>query len=1048
MPQEIEFTNYNESLPISKKCSEFFNKIPNDPVYKDLAVAINHTLDTLKKSKRDGAVVSSTALNLSIAKAALEVQFSTIQNTSDHEKIKKSVREEIFILMDESLQNYCESFSVCNEYADKAKLSKELSAEALFLTTQSQTIFQNSRQLSNEELKQRIQAYQTKTENFFKTHFNEDIVTKLKETLVKEHFDPMTKYACNVRKAKESLDDIRKTKPEDFMAQASAEASLLIQQAEIDEINYKQQNKQLQQVNYLFALGQEYSATRKICKLGSTLTTIGQSGYTIFWNIANYSTLAAASGPLAPIVAVAGALHTLWSLLPGSDQSPSAQQIIKKDLDKIFNEVRESRVQMQQMSQDFKNLIFQKDGEDFKRYSNLKETISVTHRQVIEYFNLLIGKVDDTHDMLDKLSENIAQWKDDIRTIFEQKESDDYRTMCANAFKVGISSLNKRTKYWNDFENRIIRRSISTTFTGFESFKPIDFIKPVIHQVFLNIRFLQKHFFDIVKIPRKNMGELPNLLIWAEGMIDAMEFISLFPSSPFSSKEEEETWAKMRNTGEKLEEFIITLKAHPHFWQRLINQYKSSVIAVQEEIRALTDKEAILTLLKNNTEYGRRITEKQCELVNIERDIQSLTGESSKSEDDLENKQSSIKELEEKLLLKKENFALAEQTYSERLQKAELMIKHDQESFSPFFVGFMSTCTLGLMAVGAEGLAEEKYNGLNATHYLLRTCAEKKSEAYLEKEITELKIAHAKEIRSRLLKVQGILKSDIKKLEGDFIRAYNKSNDEIYREYLSHLAPNDQSERIKVSAEANTKNSPLQKALDKVDNNLQLLVAFMCLAFQNNVTLQTFLGQMWSKKNFIDCAIAAAQPISIVPTKKKRKKYQVSLEKISEPEAPVYEQIAAQLLPQLEKLSQQLLMHSSYCLELQKQKKPVPTENDILTLVSTRIAEFDQIMKLRKLATINPTVTASNPFISQSQASANDVDPQTRIAELEAKIATLEAEKIAATTPVINHTQSSRLRTSNTSSRYSTFGKNTQQSRPEKRKAEPEEPRVVTRLKR
>ncbi len=60
----------------------------------------------------------------------------------------------------------------------------------------------------------------------------------------------------------------------------------------------------------------------------------GHSAVTIVSTIAKWGTIAAASGPLAPFTAIAGAVLTIFSLFGGSS-GPSAEQQIMEQINKL-----------------------------------------------------------------------------------------------------------------------------------------------------------------------------------------------------------------------------------------------------------------------------------------------------------------------------------------------------------------------------------------------------------------------------------------------------------------------------------------------------------------------------------------------------------------------------------------------------------------------------------------------------------------------------------------------------------------------------------------
>lgn len=371
----------------------------------------------------------------------------------------------------------------------------------------------------------------------------------------------------------------------------------------IENIRVQQINKACSTISHgftLVAMIASFSDDPVVRNQANKVASIANAACTIITNIACFSTIAAASGPLAPVVAIIGAISTIFQLF---NTGPSELEIVSGQIVKLSEQLDKFRVEMnenfirieKQISEGFNALAAHIDH----RFDRIEQQLKYLHNTLIEIDQLALKRFISLHENLRTLH-NETQWIrsgiDQIRREMNIRFRDAYErdfiamSNAASFFHqhtpFSETQLPAKTisKYYSQFITWITSACYSSTLTGngtllHEAVQDTQ----VLQNLECNIGPLIQYFY--AQRGQQTAPNLPNPTAYLEGVRAFAQFIRNNPEVVLYKILDPGDLTRIANIGFNIDHTVLEIRTSSDFFSTLIKQYQERVKVILGDIK-------------------------------------------------------------------------------------------------------------------------------------------------------------------------------------------------------------------------------------------------------------------------------------------------------------------------------------------------------------------------------------------------------------------------------------------------------------------------------
>jgi hypothetical protein len=564
--------------------------------------------------------------------------------------------------------------------------------------------------------------------------------------------------------------------------------------------------------------------------------------YDICWNLANYGVAAASSGPLAPAVLIAGGINTLVRLCmfymgEGGESPPTEYQDLKNDIAGVNRLIQQSHQSLSQMLLETQKLIREKDVLDHQRYLELQKAIQGMYVDFFGRFNQILDQGSVMNARLGELEREVREgFLFMARVVGGPSSSTDTYPRDAEQYLGQAACTNKmedvkKIKAWVCFYDRVTRIAESVEYS-----KVPDAAANTIDQKVG--RLLEGAAGGVGHLP----GKVGNPRIIIEAMQHAMGF-GYYCQDFFLDGDNQRRWGQMIQKVKNVSQLIKAIKTAPNFLNKLVDNYKDAVVALQEALRNLKGNSGELRLaLRPYTEIGRRISEKERQLEAKKARKTEAEGEERQKQESYAEKQARVNTLESEY-----------EGMRERLNDRLLAIRGSHER-GGMDAGIITGAVLSFGLVGAAaygGKYGEARDHMDEMIRLFGELSDKNSHkltALAERNNAGQELALTQQKNQYLADEISELEDGLRNLEGSFSEAYRDIDDDrIFQEWLKTCSPAEQStwNRELLGRDFVDSTDPRDAAVLKVINEIKMqyqrLFDFISLGFRDHQMLQKLI---------------------------------------------------------------------------------------------------------------------------------------------------------------------------------------------------------------
>ena len=351
-------------------------------------------------------------------------------------------------------------------------------------------------------------------------------------------------------------------------------------------------------------------------KLAYQISVVGNAAVTIGKSIGSLASIgvatAATSGPLAPTVAIAGAVFNIISLF--MDSGPMIDEIILEQVQKVQKQVQQVREEMHSRFDRVEDMIVKHHEYTTERFNHLDELLVSLHKQMHTRFDWVEDMMNELYkDMLDSfakldisavsikmLAGDIKQQLDRIETKMGEgfrklHEHQSFVTHARSALRYHSAHdvampLPERTNYFNWFYSAAIDDPFDTLNIGSPYTNAQDLINclrqnDMTYCIRAMCGFLAAHVENIA-LP----SDVPNPWVWAQRTNTLLEFIYRTPELELEQSRLDDV-SKIVAVGEKFKHIVMEFRHSADAAQMLFSDYRTSVQQVRNEILKLVAME-------------------------------------------------------------------------------------------------------------------------------------------------------------------------------------------------------------------------------------------------------------------------------------------------------------------------------------------------------------------------------------------------------------------------------------------------------------------------
>jgi WD40 repeat protein len=393
---------------------------------------------------------------------------------------------------------------------------------------------------------------------------------------------------------------------------------------DLNNINFTAVNLESLSKNF-DALASVLSFVGVSSELSHQIVTVGQAAVSIVQTIATIGTVAAASGPLAPVVAIGGAIISLFNGLFGGGPSKEekmlsqiSEQITKvaEHMDKRFDHLQKVFYEgigklANHLDQRFNqietilNKIYEVQGQQFR---HLSRQIDVLHRASMEQFQSLhiqlqalnnaTSRISEQLGTLQQVAAQIQQQLDRIERHFIDNMQRDYQDLKdgVETFRASPSDVNQAIGYCTKFTSWATTKASYETVAGRGNLEQPEPGAEIFQQVIGNtiefrINLLIGYYF--AKTERPDFRNIANPIIWANAARDYMQFVKYYLSylrnneltdrssaSFIQCQHEQRNIDRILTAGQQIAQAIKTIRTDAQFYVGLLADYRQQVTSL------------------------------------------------------------------------------------------------------------------------------------------------------------------------------------------------------------------------------------------------------------------------------------------------------------------------------------------------------------------------------------------------------------------------------------------------------------------------------------
>lgn len=366
-------------------------------------------------------------------------------------------------------------------------------------------------------------------------------------------------------------------------------------------------NKASQSISHAFsivAMLASFSDNPSFRNQANKVAIIANASCTIINNIACFGTIAAASGPLAPIVAIVGAISTIFQLF---NTGPSELQIVSEQIERLSQQLDQFRREMhghfieisKQMATGFNLLAEHVDH----RFNRIEDQLRYLQHTLIEMDQFAFERFSTLHQQLQLLQSQtgwIRQGLDQLLTQIDVQFREFYQRdridMANQALffhqrtPYALAKLPRETisKYYIRFLTWIQNDCRSSILTGEgRTLGEALSRQGAVANTEYAISPLLQNYYDYRKKPMTTRPVNPAAYLQSVEL-----FTSFIMSNPEVVSYEilgQDDLIQIAQLGQNLEESIREIKSSPDFISHLIAQYRETVKKVIADIKQLSN---------------------------------------------------------------------------------------------------------------------------------------------------------------------------------------------------------------------------------------------------------------------------------------------------------------------------------------------------------------------------------------------------------------------------------------------------------------------------
>lgn len=544
--------------------------------------------------------------------------------------------------------------------------------------------------------------------------------------------------------------------------------------------------------------------------------TVASSSATIAYSIVNWGALAAASGPLAPLVGIVGAAKIIAGLFFPAE--PTDREIFQQYFQQLSEQISVLNENMNRGFQIVYQGMTQLDECSRQRFQVLAQMLEQMNANILRQLTDVKQSVEQTRENLNRIaiqfSSQLQAFQEETQVQLRDLYDQDFINIKRQArLFVGTGDESKVNKFFSRFCTRAVEEAGSEMLAGSSSARVFDErLWQRAAEFNINPLFAYARSILALTMPAGILQDphfrLINPLIWEEAVTSMLSFVYCTPSFMLCPERRREIEGLI-SAGQSAQEFIMVLKTHPELFQKLFQFYRSSLEKVSEAlVQCVSDHLSI-------DEVKKAMEEKVKETWPLHQKLR-------KREAKLAQKKQELEQIQKQLQEKKESSS----------EKSKSTESSSMDATSAV-IGCAALVGIGLIGavIGSVPLA-------SASARAMRSLTERNAPG--TEQLRE-EVAHREEqvaqVREAVL--QEPAQNPVEMVE------------EYFEKFIDHDPEPRSQYAAKVLEQESTVTSQLHYALAQLEENYHLLLSFVALAFKEDEGLQTAVRtQLWDRLTF------------------------------------------------------------------------------------------------------------------------------------------------------------------------------------------------------
>ena len=589
----------------------------------------------------------------------------------------------------------------------------------------------------------------------------------------------------------------------------------------------------------------------------NTLVTAGITAADIAYNFANYAVIAAQSGPLAPLIAIAGGISCIIGLLSNAEKQRTIHDLIHQNIINIGNQLEQLQQSMHHRFERIETMIQQAHTQVLTQLDKMERTQLAMHEQVMQTLLQIHhqgGKLENSikkiNNELNQIRTNLeGEVKTYLTEIYDaphQKMLNEIRTIM-KSFSDPKITAKKYQEYFAAFRYQCIEASSNTIISG--EAKDSDEIDEdslarniVKNGLDININPL----LSLAKIHGVTIAApLANPHIWAQGVADLIEFTNTMRPRFQPDQKQISVFRDIANVGQKISHFVCQVKTNRElFDDLLITKYQEALLDVKKMVTSVILRTAYPEA-KDDTERMNALREYVHEQLEDQYPWHKEIVHKSKEHEDQEEKVEKLKTLldENKKMLREKK---------QETEQFDSRYKDEFKTFDEENAAVARNCATSLFLTPHK--ATEFHHPLHAAANALV------KEAMAVRGASKERNGLQRMIDDSIIPQLKAEKRQMKHRENELKRVTELADREepiddadIMKKYLTQIDAEHEDFNEQILEE--TKTPEMRAALEQLDTYFVLLNTFASLAFrkdylQNHEMRNLFQHRLWGKSAF------------------------------------------------------------------------------------------------------------------------------------------------------------------------------------------------------